>query len=76
MNKTLFLACQVFFLIFTACAGLEWKHDYKPQSALRGDLEDCQREVRQFRRDYTGGESPFEEQIQINECMRNKGWYR
>jgi len=76
MKKNLFLVYLAFCLIITACSGLKWKHDYKPRSALREDLEDCQRDVRTFRRGYTGGETPYEEQIMINECMQNKGWYR
>jgi hypothetical protein len=32
--------------------------------------------VRSWRRGYTGGEDAFNEQILINECMQNKGWYR
>ncbi len=63
-------------LIVTITSCGSWKHDYKPRSALRDDLNECQRDVRSFRRGYTGEEDPFREQTLINDCMRNKGWYR
>ena len=74
IRATLFIIGLTAIVALTSCGS--WKHDYKPRSALREDLEECQRDVRSFRRGYTGGEDPFREQTQINDCMKNKGWYR
>ena len=75
IKKAICLLVLSFFLSITGC-GYAWKHDYKPRSALRKDLEECQKSVRTFRRDYTGSEDPYNEQIMINECMESKGWHR
>ena len=75
MKKAICLLVLFFFLVITGCS-YAWKHDYKPRSALRKDLEECQKSVRTFRREYTGKEDPYNEQIMINECMESKGWHR
>ena len=68
--------CLAALIAASGCGGLKWKHDYKPQSEMRSDYDECQRDVRSWRRGYTGGEDPYDEQVLINECMQNKGWYR
>jgi hypothetical protein len=77
MKKTLLVVCCLVPLLAAAgCGTLQWKHHYKSQTEMRQDYDECQRDVRSWRRDYTGGEDAFNEQILINECMQNKGWYR
>ena len=77
MRKALLVFfCLAALLIAVGCGGMKWKHDYKPQAEMRTDYEECQRDVRSWRFDYTGGEDPYFEQMLINECMENKGWYR
>ena len=76
MKAVLVCSCLTVLLLASGCGGMKWKHEYKPQSELRADYEECQRDVRSWRRGYTGGEDAFNEQILINECMENKGWYR
>ena len=76
MKAVLVCSCLMVLLFASGCGGMKWKHEYKPQSELRADYEECQRDVRSWRRGYTGGEDAFNEQILINECMENKGWYR
>ena len=72
----LVFVCLTALLFAGGCTGLQWKHDYKSKTEMRKDYDECQRDVRSWRRGYTGGEDPFNEQILINECMQNKGWYR
>ena len=96
MKKPLVIfLCLAAMLSAADCARLKWKHDYKPQADLRKDYDDCQRDVRSWRRSQSGvedsfpnpgfsvagnpygsGEDPFNEQVLINECLQNKGWYR
>ncbi len=75
-KAALIFICLTVLLPVAGCGGLKWKHDHKPQSEMRVDFNECQRDVRSWRRGYTGGEDAFNEQILINECMQNKGWYR
>lgn len=75
-KMALVVFCFATLLVAVNCTAFKWKHDYKPQSEMRKDYDECQRDVRSWRRGYTGGEDPYDEQILINECMQNKGWYR
>ena len=77
MKKVLLLFfCLTSLLLAAGCGGMKWKHDYKPQSEMRADYEECQRDVRNWRWGFSGRDDAFTEQVLVNECMENKGWYR
>jgi hypothetical protein len=74
MKSAPWLTCLIAALVFFGCA--RYAHPVKPETAMRGDLEECQRSVREYEKATTGSDDPWWEQQRINDCMSRKGWQR
>ena len=75
MQGRFFQWAMVVVLICCGCS-VKWQHPTKSRAELQRDLEYCQRDVREFRKELTGKDDPYNEQVLINDCLRRKGWYR